>query len=218
MPVPKIIRDQLHAVGPCAALSRYNACKRLKLAVKRPEGGIPMATQDLVQMLIGSVLENPQLITSLMDHPYSTVSQATGTPKEDLSRDEVGEVITAFSTLAGGGSVDFNTLPSASANMLGQSNGSAHTLAQTLLGGLLGGGAAPAQPEPIQPVVTQPVAVEAAPAASAGSGIPTELLLNLAGAVFNSNNTATGKGGFDLSDGFGLEDILALANMFLRNR
>lgn len=153
-----------------------------------------MATQDIVQQLIGVVAKNPQILTSLMNHPYSTVAQVTGEDRE-ITKEEAAQVVTATSALASGQAVDFTQLAGVASQLLGQNNNSVHSLATSLLGNALGGG------------MQQQ--------ASATSGISSDILGNLMGVAF-SGNTAKNKAAIDLSDGFGLDDVIGLAGLFLK--
>ena len=150
-----------------------------------------MATQDIVQQLIGVVAKNPQILTSLMNHPYSTVAQVTGTDRE-ISRQEAAEVLTATSALASGQAVDFSQLAGIASQLLGQNNNSAHSLATNLLGNTLGLAQSQQQPSLMESIVG-----------------------NLVGAAF-SGGRAQAKAPVDLSDGFGLDDVIGLAGLFMK--
>ena len=145
-----------------------------------------MASQDIVQQLVNSVVANPQLMGNLAEHPYSTVSQATG--QEEVSRDEVSEALAAVAALANGQQIDFGNLASIAASLLADNGGSAHTLAQSLFG------------EPV--AVSQSTATEADPIA--------DMIGNLANVAFGQ-----GVAGVNLSDGIGLDDVIGLAGAFL---
>lgn len=141
-----------------------------------------MASQDIVQQLVGSVLSNPDLMNNLASHPYSTVSQVTG--QEEVSRDEVSEALAAFSTLANGQQVDFGSLSGLAASLLADNGGSAHTMAQSLFG--------------VPLAESQSTATAADPIA--------DMLGNLANVTFGH-----GIAGVDLSDGIGLDDVMGVA-------
>ena len=145
-----------------------------------------MASQDIVQQLVSSVVANPELMGNLAEHPYSTVSQATG--GGEVSRDEVSQALAAVSALAGGQQIDFSNLASIASNLLADNGGSAHALAQSLFG------------EPL--AVSQSTETTADP---------------ISAMIGNLANVAFGKGvaGVDLSDGFGLDDVIGLAGAFL---
>ena len=141
-----------------------------------------MASQDIVQQLVGSVLQNPELMNNLASHPYSTVSQVTG--QEEVSRDEVSEALAAFSTLANGQELDFGNLSNIASSMLADNGGSAHAMAQSLFG------------IPLQ---------ESQSTATAADPI-SDMLGNLANVTFGQ-----GIAGVDLSDGIGIDDIMGVA-------
>ena len=145
-----------------------------------------MASQDIVQQLVNSVVSNPSLMNNLAEHPYSTVREATG--QEEVSRDDVSQALAAFSALANGQQVDFGNLASIASSLLADNGGSAHAMAQSLFGA------------PI--AESQSTATQADPI--------SDMLGNLA-------NVAFGKGvaGIDLSDGFGLDDVIGIAGAIL---
>lgn len=147
-----------------------------------------MASQDLVQQLVGSVLSNPDLMNNLADHPYSTVAEATGQNKEDLTRDDVSQALAAFSALASGQQVDFANLASLAQSLLGEYGGSAHALAQGLFGAPL--------------AESQSTATPADPIG--------DMLATLAKVDFSK-----GIAGVDLSDGLGLDDVIGFAGALL---
>ncbi len=151
-----------------------------------------MATQDIVQQLLGVVTENPQILTSLMEHPYSTVKEVTG--QEEVSREQAAEVVTATTALASGREVDFAQIPDLASKLLGQNDNSVHSLASSLLGGFLGGGSTQQAQQP---------------------AVSNDILSNLAGVVFNGGR-ANNKSAIDLSDGFGLDDVIGIIGMFLK--
>ena len=141
-----------------------------------------MATQDILKSLIGSVTANPDFISQLASHPYSAVRESTGA--EDVSRSEVSEALTALSALMGGANVNFDELGGIASGLLSQNDGSAHQLAQSLFGNMLGG--------------------QTSGATSRGIG-PAQLA-NLASVSFEK-----GMAGVDLSDGLGIDDVIGFA-------
>lgn len=141
-----------------------------------------MASQDIVQQLVGSVLSNPDLMNNLASHPYSTIRDVTG--EEEVSRDEVSEALAAFSSLANGQQIDFGNLSSMAASLLSQNGGSAHAMAQSLFGAPIAESNSTATP-------ADPIA---------------DMLGNLANVTFGQ-----GVAGVDLSDGFGLDDVMGIA-------
>lgn len=147
-----------------------------------------MASQDIVQQLVGSVLSNPELMNNLADHPYSTVAEVTGQPKEEVTRDEVSQALAAFSALASGQQVDFGSLASMAESLLSEYGGSAHSMAQGLFGA------------PI--AESQSTATPADPIG--------DMLATLAKVDFSK-----GMAGIDLSDGLGLDDVIGFAGAIL---
>ena len=147
-----------------------------------------MASQDIVQQLVNSVVSNPSLMNNLAEHPYSTVSEVTG--QEEVSRDEVSEALAAFSALAGGQQVDFGSLASIASSLLADNGGSAHAMAQSLFG--------PQIAESNSASAADPVA---------------DMLANLAKVDF-----AKGIAGIDLSDGIGLDDVIGFAGAILSSK
>ena len=91
-----------------------------------------MDIQDLVSMLVGGVEDDPDLLGSLMEHPYSTIGNLTGNP--NVSSEEASQAVTAMAGLASGQSVDFNDLGSVASQLLAGNGGSVHSLASALLG------------------------------------------------------------------------------------
>ena len=94
--------------------------------------------------------------------------------------------------LAKGKTVDYGLVPERSQAQLANNGGSAHAMAESVLGSLFGfGQAAPQQQAP-------------------QSNMAMDILGNLANVAFSS-----GKAGakVDLSDGIGIDDILGIANL-----
>ena len=59
-----------------------------------------MNIESVVQLLAGEVAKNPQMLTSLLNHPYSTIGNATN--NNNVSKEEASQVVAAMSQLAGG--------------------------------------------------------------------------------------------------------------------
>lgn len=152
-----------------------------------------MQTQDLIGMFAQSVMKNPDILTSLMNHPYSTVAQVSGKDKQDVSKEEVSQVLAGVSGLASGQQVDFGNLSDLASTLLAQNNGSAHAMASSLLGNQL----TPAV------VANEAASVQAQPANAAAVANIAQLFG--AGAI----------PGLDLSDGFDMKDVIGLAAHFL---
>jgi hypothetical protein len=91
-----------------------------------------MNIESIVQQLAGEVAKNPQILTSLLNHPYSTIANATD--NNDVTKEEASQVVTAMSQLACGSAVDFGSLASMASGLLGENSGSVHQLANSLLG------------------------------------------------------------------------------------
>ncbi|MDO4399631.1 MAG: hypothetical protein Q4D27_01630 [Coriobacteriia bacterium] len=91
-----------------------------------------MNIENVVQLIAGQVAQNPQMLTSLLEHPYSTIGNATN--NNNVSKDEASQVVAAMSQLACGSAVDFGSLASMASGLLGQNGGSVHQLANSLLG------------------------------------------------------------------------------------
>ena len=91
-----------------------------------------MNIESVVQLLAGEVAKNPQMLTSLLNHPYSTIGNATN--NNNVSKDEASQVVAAMSQLACGSAVDFGNLAAMASGLLGQNGNSVHALANSLLG------------------------------------------------------------------------------------
>lgn len=138
-----------------------------------------MASQDLIQQLIGSFTSDPDLLSKFIEHPYSVARDVSG--NSDVSRDEVSQAVAGLSLLGSGQQVDFSGLADLASKLLSQNDGSAHTMAESLLGA--------------QSSVTP----------------------DIAGIMQNLSNVSFEKGiaGVDLSDGFGIDDMMGIAaNIF----
>ena len=147
-------------------------------------------TEQIVQQLIGSILQNPASAQTIAEHPYSSVKKVTG--QDWVEQSQVAEVISMLGGLAKGKTVDYGLVPERSQAQLANNGGSAHAMAESVLGSLFGfGQAAPQQQAP-------------------QSNMAMDILGNLANVAFSS-----GKAGakVDLSDGIGIDDILGIANL-----
>ena len=142
-----------------------------------------MDTMSMIKNLIGGVMQNPDLLGSLSEHPYSTIRQTSGIV-EEIPRDQASQVLAAFANLASPGETDLTSLSGVASGMLADNGNSVHSLASSLFGG----------------------------AATSQSG-KTNMLSNLANAVLGSE--LSGVKGIDLSDGFGVDDIIGLARNLL---
>ena len=91
-----------------------------------------MDIQELVKMLVSTTEEQPDLLGSLMQHPYSTIGNLTD--NNNVSKEEASQAVTAMAALASGQNVDFGSLASVAAQLLTSNGGSVHSLADALLG------------------------------------------------------------------------------------
>ncbi len=144
-----------------------------------------MASQDIVQQLVNSVVSNPDLMNSLAEHPYSTVREATG--QEEVSRDDVSQALAAFSALANGQQVDFGNLASIASGLLADNGGSAHAMAQSLFGPQIAESNSASAADPISDMI----------------------------AMLSKVDFAKGIAGVDLSDGLDFGDVLGFAGAIL---
>ena len=142
-----------------------------------------MDIQEIIQMLIGQTQQNPNTLTSLMQHPYSTIHNVTGI--ENVSQAQASQAVTAMATIAAGNNVDFGNLASIASALLGQNNNSVHTLANSILGSGTSHGV------------------------DVSSGISPALMANIAGAMFSGNKVGVNlNDGLDLFDLVGLAGVL----------
>ncbi len=150
-----------------------------------------IAVENVIGLIAQSVMQNPEILTKLVEHPYSTVREASG--ESEVTREEASQVVAGVSEMAAGNAVDFGALGGLAAALLSQNNNSVHALATTLLSSALT--AAPAEE----------AKAEEAPKAN------NDVLQNL--------TKLAGKGlipGVDLSDGLGMDDVIGFAaNMLL---
>ena len=148
-----------------------------------------MGTQDIVKLVVQTIASNPQLLSGLMEHPYSTIGNLTN--NNNVSKEEASQVVAATSALAKGQNVDFAGLAAAAAGLLANNGNSVHALANSLLGSGV--------------TITE---------GSAPNKVSNDMISNLAGAVFGNGVAANKIAGVDLSDGFGLDDVIGLAGTF----
>lgn len=152
----------------------------------------------IAQQLLGAVQSNPNTITNLVEHPYSTTQQVTGS-SEKLNKTDMSQVMTMLAALMGGAQpktqqqsqgLDLASLANAASNLMGQNNNSVHSLASSLF-------SVPAQQTAQQ--VTQ------------SNGLAS--LVNIGSLA--SSLLGTGPK-VDLSDGVGLDDIAGIASMLFK--
>jgi len=91
-----------------------------------------MDISSVLQQVIGAVAENPETLSSMAEHPYSTIGNITN--NENVSKEEASQVVTALSSLAGGNDIDLGSIASMAAGLLGENGNSVHSLASALLG------------------------------------------------------------------------------------
>ncbi len=154
-------------------------------------------TEAILQQVLSSVTSNPSLLSNMVEHPYSTIGNITN--NNNVSKEEASQVVTAITQLAGGQPVNMGNLAGMASQLMGQNNNSVHALSSSLLGNLLGGGA------------TSGGLFSAAQPAQQ-SGLSANILSNLAGVAFGGG-MAQNKQAIDLSDGFGLDDLIGIAGM-----
>lgn len=91
-----------------------------------------MDIQMVLQQVLGAAAKNPDLLTNLVAHPYSTIGNITG--NENVSKEEASQVVAATSQLAAGQAVDFGNLATFASGLLANNGGSVHNLANAILG------------------------------------------------------------------------------------
>lgn len=100
----------------------------------RTNNDIPLLAEQVVKYLG----QHPELLQQFVDHPYTTVQQATKV-EEKLDRTDMSQLLTLAAALAGGQtqsaqSVDPTNLATLAGNLLGQNDNSIHELAGSLFG------------------------------------------------------------------------------------
>ena len=93
-----------------------------------------MDIQKTAAQLVKYLGNNPQLITQLIEHPYSTCSKATGSSAQ-ISKKDMSQVLTAAAALASGQQLGGSDIANIASALLGQNNNSVHSLASMLFGG-----------------------------------------------------------------------------------
>ncbi|MBE6479356.1 MAG: hypothetical protein E7Z98_02430 [Olsenella sp.] len=165
-----------------------------------------MATRNDIPQLAEQVVkylgQHPEMLSQFVDHPYSTVQEATKV-EEKLDRVDMSQLLTAAASLATGqtqsaSSFDSGNLAQLAGNLLGQSDNSIHTLASSLFG-------------------AKPTQQQAAPQQTQqGGGLDLGSLVSmatLAGGLLGA--TKPKKQGIDLSDGLDMGEMAQLAGAFL---
>ena len=154
------------------------------------------STEEIVQQLIGQILSDPQSVQTIAEHPYSAVRQASG--QQDVSRDQVAQAISLLGGLASGRTIDYGKVEGKASQQLAEYGGSAHSMAESLLGGIFGF------------TETQTQKTTTVSAVPQTSGISMDVLANLANVAFGSGIAGSK---IDLSDGVGIDDILGIAGI-----
>lgn len=100
----------------------------------RTNNDIPLLAEQVVKYLG----QHPEMLQQFVDHPYTTVQQATKV-EEKLDRTDMSQLLTLAAALAGGQtqsaqSVDPTNLATLAGNLLGQNDNSIHELAGSLFG------------------------------------------------------------------------------------
>lgn len=160
---------------------------------------------QLAEQVVKYLGQHPEMLTQFVDHPYSTVQEATKA-EEKLDRTGMSQLLTAAAALATGqapsaSALDTGNLATLAGNLLGQNDNSIHTLASSLFGG----------------GSSQKPAAQAAQQAPQGGGLDLGSLVSLAalaGGLYGATKTSKKKG-IDLSDGIDASEMAQLAGSFL---
>ena len=91
-----------------------------------------MDIQDMIQMLLGSAQKEPDILSQLVEHPYSTIRGVTGL--QDISREQASQVVAGTAAAARGQQIDLGSLGGIAQMLLGKSDNSVHSMADMLLG------------------------------------------------------------------------------------
>lgn len=183
-----------------------------------------MASQDFITQIIGSVLSNPDLLTGMVEHPYSAVREASG--QQDVSRDDVGQALAALSMLGSGQNLDFGNLASMASTLLSQNNNSAHDMAASLFGMTPQVDTNAAQVAAQQAAAHAAAAQQAADQAARAAGLKgnqtvtnvsadADLISSILGNLGNVSINNKGIAGVNINDGIDITDVMGLASMFL---
>lgn len=164
---------------------------------------------QLAEQVVKYLGQHPEMLTQFVDHPYSTVQEATKA-EEKLDRTGMSQLLTAAAALATGqapnaSAFDTGNLATLAGNLLGQNDNSIHTLASSLFGG--GSSQKPAAQ----------AAQQAPQQAPQGGGLDLGSLVSLAalaGGLYGATKTSKKKG-IDLSDGIDASEMAQLAGSFL---
>ena len=91
-----------------------------------------MDIEKIVEKIAKQATKDPSILSSLMEHPYSTIGKVTGS--KDVSSDDASQIVTAVSALAAGKDVDFGSLASLASGLMAENGDSVHGLSNALLG------------------------------------------------------------------------------------
>lgn len=91
-----------------------------------------MDIQQMISMLLGSAEKNPNILSNLVEHPYSTIREVTGL--QDVSREQASQVVAGTAAAARGQQIDLGNLAGIASALLGKSDNSVHSMADMLLG------------------------------------------------------------------------------------
>ena len=149
---------------------------------------------DIAQILVNAVANNPDLLSTFLEHPYTAVQEATGAD-EKLDKEDMSEVVTAAAGYASGQSFDTSMISGLASALLGSNDNSVHTLVGSLFGG----------------ADTSAAGAAASDTNQASAGLDLGSLVNLAGAA--TSLTGGKSTGIDLSDGIGLDDLAGILGL-----
>ena len=93
-----------------------------------------MDIQSVASQLIGYLGNDPEKITQLVEHPYSTTAAATGS-NETISQKDMSQVLTQVAAQVSNQSLGAGETANLASALMGQSGGSVHSLASSLFGG-----------------------------------------------------------------------------------
>ncbi|MBR2522046.1 MAG: hypothetical protein IKE61_02830 [Coriobacteriales bacterium] len=91
-----------------------------------------MDIQDMISMLLGSAQKEPDILSQLVEHPYSTIRGVTGL--QDITREQASQVVAGTAAAARGQQIDLGNLAGIAQMLLGSSDNSVHSMADMLLG------------------------------------------------------------------------------------
>lgn len=160
----------------------------------RKEGEIRMDILSIASQLMGATSQDTSLLSQFLEHPYSTTQQVTGAD-EMLNKTDMSQVLTALAAMTGGqqkaDTLDTNSIATLASTLLGKNDNSIHGLTNMLFG----------TSEQVQEQVSKKK-----------TGLDLGTMMSVAGLASTLLGGSKKKStGIDLSDGIGLDDIMALA-------